>query len=168
MEAVKIVLFCVLAAVGYGIVHDQVTAHLCIEYFTIAHPPVFPTRSPFLLALGWGIIATWWVGFPLGLAAAAAARIGTWRRLSLAEIRPMIFWLLAVTAISAFIAGATGAYLVASGRMPVPGGWGPFIPQSKWVAFSADAWAHLASYALGFIGGLSVIGHIVLRRIRGL
>ena len=161
MEAIKIVLFCVLAAISYGIVHDQVTAHLCVEYFTIAHPTVFPTQSPFLLALGW------WVGLPLGLAAAAAARIGTQRRLALTDLRPMIFWLLAVMAMSALIAGATSAYLVASGRMSVPGGWGPYIPEGKWVAFSADAWSHLASYAVGLLGGLFVIGHIVLRRVHG-
>ena len=58
MEAFKIVAFCIAAAVVYGILHDQVTAHVCVEYFTIAHPPVFPTESPFWLAVGWGIIAT--------------------------------------------------------------------------------------------------------------
>ena len=76
MEALKIVLFATLAAVCYGILHDQVTAHLCVEYFTIAHPPVFPTESPFWLAIGWGIIATWWVGLPLGVLLAVAARFG--------------------------------------------------------------------------------------------
>ena len=39
-EAIRIALFATLAAIVYGIVHDQVTAHLCVEYFTIAHPPV--------------------------------------------------------------------------------------------------------------------------------
>ena len=76
MEALKIVLFATLAAVCYGILHDQVTAHLCVEYFTIAHPPVFPTESPFWLAIGWGIIATWWVGLRLGVLLAVAARFG--------------------------------------------------------------------------------------------
>lgn len=57
-EGAKIVFFCVLAAVVYGLLHDQVTAHLCVEYFSVAHPPVFHTGSPFLLALGWGVIAT--------------------------------------------------------------------------------------------------------------
>lgn len=58
MEAVKIVSFAVLVAILYGVLHDQITAHLAVEYFTVAHAPVFPTTSPFLLALGWGVIAT--------------------------------------------------------------------------------------------------------------
>ena len=166
MEAVKIILFSVLAAVGYGILHDQVTAHLCVEYFTVAHPPVFPTESPFLLALGWGVIATWWVGLPLGLGAAAAARIGAWHKIAFAEIRLMVFRLLAVMAMCAVLTGAAMAYLVATERMAVPGGWELFIPQNKWVAFSFDAGAHLASYVTGGLGGLFLIARIVLMRIR--
>jgi hypothetical protein len=166
METVKIVLFSVLAAVGYGIIHDQVTAHLCVEYFTVAHPPIFPTASPFLLALGWGVIATWWVGLPLGLGAAAAARIGTRHKLGFAEIRPIVLWLLVVMAVCAVLVGAATAYLVATGRIPVPGGWGPYIPQGKWIVFSADAGAHLASYVVGGLGGLFLIGRIIWLRLQ--
>ena len=38
-----IVLLCVASAAVYGIVHDQVTARICVEYFTIGHAPVFDT-----------------------------------------------------------------------------------------------------------------------------
>jgi hypothetical protein len=58
MESFKIVLGCVLAAVLYGIVHDQFTARICLEYFTVFHPPVFQTQSPTLLGFEWGVIAT--------------------------------------------------------------------------------------------------------------
>ena len=67
MESLKIVLLCILSAILYGILQDQVTARVCVEYFTIGHPPVFNTESPTLLALGWGVIATWWVGLLLGI-----------------------------------------------------------------------------------------------------
>lgn len=60
-ESFKIIGMAIGAAVGYGIVHDMITAHLCVEYFTQAHPPLFNTSEPALLALGWGIVATWWV-----------------------------------------------------------------------------------------------------------
>lgn len=46
MESVKIVLLCIVSAVIYGILHDQVTARVCVEYFTIGHPPMFSTNSP--------------------------------------------------------------------------------------------------------------------------
>jgi len=164
MEFIKILFFSVLAAICYGILHDQVTAHICVEYFSIAHPPVFPTNSPFLLALGWGIIATWWVGLPLGFLAAAAARFGRGNRLSFVQVRPMIFRLLIAMAVCALAAGAVGAGLAASGSRPLLGGWSQIIPPEKWTAFSADQWAHLASYASGVVGGMIVTGCILWQR----
>ena len=166
-EVVKIIAFSTLVAIAYGLIHDQVTAHLCVEYFSVAHPPVFDTTSPFLLALGWGVIATWWVGLPLGVGLAAAARIGPSPRLGLAEVRPTIIKLMIVSALAAVISGAVGAYLVAIGRAPVPGGWGDVIPPAKHAAFSFDAWAHLASYGVGIVGGLFVIGYTIWCRVRG-
>src|ERR1039457_4994451 len=62
MEALKIAFTCVMAAVIYGIVHDQITARICLEFFTFFPPPIFHTQSPTLLGIGWGIVATWWVG----------------------------------------------------------------------------------------------------------
>ena len=164
IEFLKIVLFCVAAAVSYGILHDQVTAHLCVEYFTIAHPPLIASESPFLLAIAWGIVATWWVGLPLGLMLAAAARLGARYRLGLCEVRPAIFLLLGFMAFGALTSGIAGAALTASGTMLPPRVWTELIPQEKWVAFMAVAWAHLASYATGIVGGLTVIAYVVWRR----
>lgn len=76
MQAFAIVALCLVASVVYGVLHDQVTARVCVEYFTIGHPPIFRTESPTLLGLGWGIIATWWVGVGLGIPLAIAARVG--------------------------------------------------------------------------------------------
>ncbi len=165
-EATRIVAFATLAAMTYGVLHDQVTAHVCVEYFTIAHPPVFPTDSPFLLAIGWGIIATWWVGLPLGIGLALAARAGRAPRLTLAELRRPIIALMLTSGALALLAGLLGAALVATGVAAVPGGWGEVIPPAKYVAFSADAWAHLASYASGAVGGLMLIVHTAWSRRR--
>jgi hypothetical protein len=38
VQAIAIILLSIASAVGYGIVHDQITARICIEYFTIGHP----------------------------------------------------------------------------------------------------------------------------------
>ena len=43
MECLKILLLSLAAVVGYGVLHDQVTARVCPEYFTVGHPPVFGT-----------------------------------------------------------------------------------------------------------------------------
>jgi hypothetical protein len=65
-QKAKILLLCILAATTYGILHDQITARLCLEYFTLAHPPLFHTESPTILAFCWGILATIGVGAVLG------------------------------------------------------------------------------------------------------
>ena len=52
MQWITIVLLSVLTCVTYGVVHDQITARICVEYFTIGHPPVFATDDPTLLGLG--------------------------------------------------------------------------------------------------------------------
>lgn len=59
MQSIVIVHMCVLAAVCYGIAHDQVTARVRVKYFTLGHPPVFGSDNPTLFGIGWGIIATW-------------------------------------------------------------------------------------------------------------
>ncbi|WP_084253542.1 hypothetical protein [Sphingomonas pituitosa] len=164
MESLKIIAFATLAAIVYGIVHDQVTAHLCVEYFTIAHPPVFPTTSPFLLALGWGVIATWWVGLPLGILLAIVARAGRAPRLALADLRGAILRLMLVSAIGALLAGGIGAAATALRFVTISEYWARVIPPGKHVAFLADAWAHGASYLIGAIGGLVVIGYAIARR----
>ena len=166
-EAIRIILFSVAAAVVYGVLHDQVTAHLCVEYFTVAHPPVFPTTSPLWLAIGWGILATWWVGLMLGAGLAIAARIGPWPRLGLAELRRPVIALMVVSGIGALLSGIAGAVLNANGMAPLSEWAAEMIPAEKHVAFAADLWAHSASYAVGFIGGVAVIAHTVLRRRRG-
>src|SRR5215212_9571429 len=78
MQTLSIVITCVMAACGYGIVHDQITARICIEYFTVGHPQIFeqPITSPTVMGFAWGIIATWWVGLLLGIPLAIAARAG--------------------------------------------------------------------------------------------
>ena len=53
MHALTIVVLCIGMAITYGILHDQVTARVCVEYFTIGHEPIFGTDSPTLLGLGW-------------------------------------------------------------------------------------------------------------------
>lgn len=166
LEAAKIVAFSGLAAIIYGILHDQVTAHVCVEYFTIAHPPVFPTDSPFLLAIGWGIIATWWVGLPLGIGLAAASRFGPGPRLGLRDVKRPIVVLMLGSGALAMIAGGMGATLFATDSMPMPDYWREVIPPEKWAAFTFDSWAHLASYSAGALGGLCVIGWSIVKRVK--
>jgi hypothetical protein len=164
MEALKIIGFATIAAITYGVLHDQVTAHLCVEYFTIGHPPIFATTSPFLLALGWGVIATWWVGLALGIGLAIAARVGRAPRLSLAQVRRPILLLMLGCGTLALLAGIAGAIGAAMGWVWLIGWLAEAVPAEKHVAFLADLWAHSASYAGGLIGGLGLMVRTWRRR----
>lgn len=162
MQFIAIVLACIIAAVVYGIAHDQVTARVCVEYFTIGHPPVFGSElnDPTLLAFGWGIIATWWVGLLLGVPLAAAARLSRRPKHTVRTlVRPLIV-LLAVMAVCALLAGIAGWIAGSNGWVILIGRLARDVPKEKHVAFLADMWAHIASYAVGFIGGLVLIVRI--------
>ncbi|MCE5267424.1 MAG: hypothetical protein LLG00_06020 [Planctomycetaceae bacterium] len=156
MEFLKILCLAILSAVVYGIIQDQVTARICVEYFTVAHPPVFPTTSPTLLAFGWGIIATWWVGFILGIPAAALARWGKSPTLAAKELIRPIAVLLGVMAFCACAAGLTGYGLAHHGLLRLAPWLADSVSPEKHAALLADGAAHLASYASGFLGGVAL------------
>jgi len=152
VQGLKIVGMCILAAVGYGIVHDQITTRICLEYFTVFHPPILGgTQSPTMLAFGWGVIATWWVGALLGVPLSLIARVGSRRRISASELLPMIGILLLVMAVCALVAGVIGYY-----RGTTPPYVAISIPSEAHRRFAADWWAHSASYASGFFGGMVI------------
>ena len=156
MQAGLIVLTCVLAAVAYGVAHDQVTARVCVEYFTVGHPPVFPTTDPTLLGLGWGVLATWWVGLLLGLALAAAARAGRRPpRPARSVVRP-VAQLLATTGAAALAMGLVGYAVAEAGGVVLTEPLATLVPRERHSRFLADLWAHSASYLVGAVGGLVV------------
>jgi hypothetical protein len=155
---------CVAATVCYGILHHQITARVCVEYFTIGHPPVFATDNPTLLGIGWGIIATWWVGLLLGVPLAIAARAGKRPKRSAASLVRPVLCLLAVSAACALVAGIIGFVLAHSGVATFTDSIPSRVPADRRVAFVADGWAHAASYLVGFVGGLCLIGYVWVSR----
>ena len=159
LQPLAIVILSVLAAVLYGVVHDQVTARICIEYFTIGHPPIFthPISSPTVVGLAWGVIATWWMGVLLGNPLAAAAQVGGRPKRSAGSLVRPIGVLLVCMASAAMVAGALG-YLAASQGMvvllePLAGR----VPADRHAAYLTDLWAHSASYVSGTLGGIWLI-----------
>jgi hypothetical protein len=156
MEFLKIWLLSIVAAITYGILHDQVTAHICVEYFSVAHPMILPLSSPTPLALEWGVLATWWVGAFLGILLSLAARSGPREKLSAREIIRPLVTLLFCMAIGALVAGTAGFFFARAGLLSLDGWLAAAIPPAKHSRFIADSWAHSASYLIGFVGGIAL------------
>lgn len=163
METLKILLISVVASIAYGEIHDQFTAHLCVEYFSVLHPHVVNTNSPAIFAMVWGVLATWWVGLFLGLFLAASARLGSEPRLTSRDMVKPILGLLAVMAVCASAAGVLG-YVYPRSVV----NWHDVIdiPESKYRNLNAVWFSHNASYASGIVGGLVLCVLNVLHRVR--
>lgn len=65
--AVRTVFDCTWVACLLGIALDLVTANVAVEYFTVHHPKVVDSNSPFVMALVWGVGAAWWFGAIAGV-----------------------------------------------------------------------------------------------------
>ena len=159
IEILKIVALCIVGAIVYGVVHDQITARVCLEYFTVAHPPVFgETQSPTLLGLGWGVIATWWVGLILGVPLGICARVGGLPRVGMGEILRVLVVALGVMLVLAMLVGGCGYLAYERGAIRLPEVWEREIPVERHGRFMFDACAHLASYGFGALLGNRNVG----------
>lgn len=152
MEACKIVALSTGAAVAYGILHDQVTVRVCVEYFTVGHPPVFATDNPTWLALGWGTLATWWFGLFLGVPLALMARLGPPPRVPARALVGPVLRLLGGVGGCALLAGIVGYALGTAGLAAVIEPVTRTLPATKHAPYLADSFAHAAAYLCGFAG----------------
>lgn len=89
MQAVRFIASVVVLTCLFGIALDLVTAHVWVEYFTLHHPKVVESESPIVMAVVWGVGASWWFG-------AIAASILWWfnrRRLSPVPAGTLLRWI---------------------------------------------------------------------------
>lgn len=160
MRSLAIVLLSILAAIAYGIAHDQVTARVCLEYFTVGHPGILPLEvfeSPTWQGIAWGIVATWWVGLMLGVPLAVAARLGKRPKRPVRSLFRPVGRLLGAMALLALVMGLIGFGLGQLGVVRLVEPIASKVPQERHARYLAALWAHSASYAGGFVGGLVVI-----------
>lgn len=157
MSGLRIVLLSIVAAIGYGILHDLVTAHVCVQYFTVAHPVILPSADPVVMALLWGVLATWWVGLGLGVPLALAARFGKRPKLSAGDLFPQILSLLKVMACFALLLGLIGYFCSQMHWIWLLPPMSEQIPRENWDGFFFDAFAHVGSYLAGLVGGVILI-----------
>jgi hypothetical protein len=166
MQVLSIIILSVLACITYGVIHDQITARICVEYFTIGHPRVVPSVDPTVLACVWGVIATWWVGAILGIPLAVVSRAGCRPPRDMSSLVRPISILFAGTAILAVAAGVVGYVAASNGWVILVGPLAQRVPVEKHVAFIVDLWAHVASYFGGFAGGIFLIVRVWRERGR--
>jgi hypothetical protein len=166
MRFLGIVAMAVAAAVVYGVLHDQVTARVCVEYFTVGHARIVDSDDPTVLGLVWGVVATWWAGLLLGLPLALAARAGKRPQRSPRSLVRPVLMLLGLMAVFALAAGIAGLTLARSGTLILPAALKEQLPAEKWPAFQACALAHQASYNVAFVGGGMLIAWVWVSRNR--
>lgn len=156
---------CVLAAIVYGIIHDQITARICVEYFTIGHVPI-GTDSPTLLGLAWGIIATWWFGLFLGVLLAVAARAGRLPKSTARDLRVPVARLMLCCFALALCAGLVGYLLAQQKVIWLSSYLASAVPPHKHSRFLADLWIHNTSYLSGGIGAVILWVWVIIQRVR--
>ena len=167
MQAFRIVLLSIAASVAYGLTHDQVTARICVEYFTLGHPRLIESKDPTLLGLAWGVAATWWVGLGLGVLLAMASRRGPLPKLRASDlVRPITIMLL-VTAAAATVAGLAGWIAASRGWVQLADPFASLLPAERQVGFITDLWIHLASYGVSALGSVALCAWVMVKR-RGL
>lgn len=152
-ESIQIVLLTIGGVVAYGLLMDQVTAHLCVEYFTLGHIDYWNLQDPTLLALEWGVIATWWAGLCASIPVALSARLFPQRPRLLAShlLRPLLVILIGMAGMT-LVAGVAGYFMARGGEVTLREPLASLVPPTQKVLFLADEWAHTAAYGSGALG----------------
>ncbi len=163
LKFLAIVAICIAASIVYGVIHDQATVRICPEYFTVFHRDI-GTKSLTLIALYWGVVATWWVGAGLGILIAFVSRVGRAPKVEPREVLLPIVYLMLFTLVIAILAGIAGGVAASNRWFVVAEGLRDKIPAQRHIGFLIDLAAHNASYAAGAIGGVFLAGWIAGRR----
>jgi len=154
----------VVAAIGYGIIYDQITIRICPEYFTVWHPRVSDSTNLTVIALIWGFIATWWMGLSLGLLLASFAVFGRQPlpsgRFILRTIGRILLWTAGVTLLTGLC-----AWIFRFEAYPYVMGYSLYQlgPEFR-RRFGVDYWMHTTSYFGGLITCIVYCAFILIER----
>lgn len=165
-QALLIVVWSMLTYMVYVIIHDQITACISVEYFTVGHAPVFDTQDRTLLGLGWGVLAAWWVDLLLEIPLATLARIGNRPKYTPKSLIRPVLLLSGCSAVLAAASGVTALVLATNGWISLHPEMSSRLPPDKHTPFLVDLWIHKASYTGGFVDGTFVMGWVWRMRIR--
>src|SRR5579871_44521 len=161
-QLLKIALGATALSVVYGICHDLITAQVCLEYFTLYHPHLVDSQSPVVMALLWGVIATWWFGLIGGIATGVVATRGAGPPIPARRALLMIAKMMVVCFALAMLALLVSPLFATS----VPDDFLPSSVAERHIksAFLSDLAAHNVSYFSNFVGAVIVCIRIHLLR----
>ena len=99
-----------------GIALDLVTANVAVDYFLVHHPRIVASKSPWVLAIVWGVAASWWFGAIVGLLIATINHV---RSKSLPPIRILKWGMIAAAILWIVMIVILVAVLMISSTIPV-------------------------------------------------
>ncbi len=139
----KVLVGTTLLACALGVALDLVTANVAVEYFSVHHPPVVDSDSPWVQALVWGVIASWWFGAICG---AVLAWINHRRPEPLAPKRILRWVAVACVVLWVLMIGVVVGVYVFAGVIPEQDRGETFEHDRRLMAV---ALAHQTEYVLG-------------------
>lgn len=163
-QTVLIILLCVASSILFGVLHNQVSARVSSEYFTIGHRALIHSTSPTLMGIAWGINSTWWVGLILGVLLALTGRAGGRPRRTAGSFVKPLFFLFVFCGFAAVAMGTVAFRLSASGSLPFLKGMSFAVPAGKQAGYMAALWMHSTSYTAAAMGGLVIATRVVFER----
>jgi hypothetical protein len=153
-----------LAAVVYGVVHDQVTVTISPEYFLEGKGLATDPR-PLRVAVVWlAVRASWWVGLAVGaglLIANNPRRAGRPPQLPYAELATVA----TVAMLAACVGAVVGAINIAD-PLGLAADVRTFVSADRVRAFLLVWGIHAGSYAGAIVGALYGVSVVVVRRRR--
>lgn len=161
-DGLLIFFMCAVAMAIYGLVLDQITAHLFPDSLSRELIPLPSPSDSALLALFSGALTTWWIGFPLGGGLTVACCLRPIQTSPQALLAP-IARLAGLMGCCAALSGAGGYIALRTGWLVLPDDVGQFVPMESRASFAAVSFSQLASFGCGFLGGL----HLILRAAQG-
>ena len=156
-QPIQIVVECIMFACLLGIALDLITANVAVEYFTVHHPHVVDSQSPWVMALAWGIGASWWFGAIAGIVL-ATLNLRRSQPLSASTIRVwllracVVLWLVMISILAVSYFGI--------GFLPIEPKDAKFESNRR---IMSVAFAHMTEYVLGVIA-LIFVGRTVVRQ----